>query len=340
MVIRHAAGADDLRRLWDECFPVERDWAALYMRERYSPERVLVVEENGELAGMVHFNPSSLDYHGSSVAVMHMFGLGISPDLRGRGYARELVRHLCGLAAEKGIPMLAVSPYSDDLRGFYRRLGFGDAFSVSRENYGRDELGELSETVGPVTPDGAFKANTMYEKVLRHRCHLHRSAADWRFLTLAAEITGGRMLCVRRDGELCGYAVYMKRDGEVTVREVFAEDEVEYNALRAGVLEDAGVDSAKIESPACAHSAKKGAMLRPVDASALFALAAGYRPLEGEMTVELEDPLLPECSGRYTVRASDVSKGDRSGSVFITPGQLVETVMSAGPAPYANLLFC
>ena len=335
--LRNACGADDLMGLWKLCFPDRVAWAEVFMRDIFSPEHTLVAVEDGVLAGAVYDTAASFEFRGMDVPVTYLLGLGVHPDFRGRGIATEMIRRLCADTAEKNIPFLLATPCSERLFDFYGKLGFAASTWLARDPFTRKELTETDEKPQPMPPDAAFKANGIYEDVLRHRDHLHRDAAAWRFAALAAENAGGGMLALRREGEVCGYAIYERRQDQVLVREVFAFDEPGYDALRRGVLDAAGVDAAVMESPACHHNMHAYGMLRAADAAGVLALASAYRPMD--LTLEVADELVAENNARYTVRGDEITKEARSGRVYLTPEQLVQTIMGVGPAPYANLLF-
>ena len=222
---RNACGSDDLMGLWQRCFPDRTAWGELFLRDMYVPEHTFVAVREGRPAGAVYGTPSAFEVRREAVPVTYLLGLGVDPEFREQGIAAALVRKLCESTAAAGVPFVLVTPCSERMLKYYQRLGFTVSTWLAKDPFTREQLTATEEQPQPLPPDAAFKANGVYEEVLRHRDHLHRSAAAWRFAALTAEAAGGGMLALTRDGEFCGYAVYERRPEGVLVREVFAEDE-------------------------------------------------------------------------------------------------------------------
>ncbi|GHU96367.1 hypothetical protein FACS1894208_10820 [Clostridia bacterium] len=111
----------NLEKIWMECFPGDADFYPFFMRELYKPENALLRVEDGEAASMAHLIPQTI----RGERAVYVFGVATLKKYRGRGFAGELMR-----AAIEREERLLLIPQTPDLFGFYRELGFEDAFCV------------------------------------------------------------------------------------------------------------------------------------------------------------------------------------------------------------------
>lgn len=326
--------SEALAELWDDCFPSDAAFRDLLLSGGAPCE--FVVCDDGGLCGMLCFTEQPYVFHGISVPAAYIFGVGTRSDRRGNGVAGELMAFTLRELRSRGVALALLVPNGEKLFGFYERFGFTTAAYIERLTFGRDDVKAAGETIEPLCASNAYEANELFERVLRHRCHLGRTAAYWRFCAEASEKWGGGAVCVRRGGELAGYAI-CSRDGGGRVDELFAEDEAAFNALRLGLLELLSAERLTMNAPACPHGAKPYGMARVVDAGALLRAAIQHRP--GDFEIGLDDALSGAETRRYVSRGGEIIESVSVGQVCLTPAEFTNIVIGDGVLPYMNLVF-
>jgi predicted N-acetyltransferase YhbS len=355
---------DGITRLWDECFPGDEAFREYYMAEIFEPANTLVHEDGGRVVSMAHMLPMEMDYHTRIVPVCYVYAMGTDPAYRGKGLAAELMEQVFRELRQRDIPLAVIVPQEDSLFDYYGRFGFAGVFSIGRERIARRDFPDLPGNgafelvrsnlfgygtgsgigIGPGEsgfPSGDIlaAANTVFEKVMIYRNHIRRTAEHWERVVRTAEISGGGMFVLKKDGLFAGYAVCEMSGSGPVINELICEDEDSFNALGAGVLDAFGVPEAELFTAACPHDARRFAMARVVDAGKMLSLAASYRK-DMECSFKLSDRHAPWNTARYTISGEKVERSGSAGSkAYITPSQLADILFGAGPMPYANLLF-
>jgi len=188
--LRFARPADDIRALWETCFPGSDD--SVYWNRGYRPDNTLIYAGEGRVYAMLHILERVLKLepeHEWPIGYIH--GIATHPDMRGRGLAGELVERALSELHLRQIPLAALIPYDDDIIPFYERFGFAalgvaPAFAAARE--GR-----------PATDADIPRLRKLYDAAFP--CRILRTDADWRVILEEYRV------CVTPNG----YAV---RDGD------------------------------------------------------------------------------------------------------------------------------
>ena len=125
MKTHKAALADEekIKGLWAYCFekPAE-PFFQWYFKELYTPDTVLVGEENGQIACDLHRRPYRISVRGRSFDTDYIVGVATHPAARGKGFAAELIRGAFHVASEEGKPFVILMPSA---ASYYLPLGFG-----------------------------------------------------------------------------------------------------------------------------------------------------------------------------------------------------------------------
>lgn len=125
MKIRKASASDteDVKALWAYCFEKPTDpFFQWYFKDLYTPETVLVGEENGQAACDLHRRPYTMSVRGRRFDTDYIVGVATHPAARGRGYASSLLRSAFHLAAREGKPFVTLMPSA---ASYYLPMGFG-----------------------------------------------------------------------------------------------------------------------------------------------------------------------------------------------------------------------
>lgn len=88
MKIRKASASDteDVKALWAYCFEKPTDpFFQWYFKDLYTPETVLLGEENGQAACDLHRRPYTMSVRGRRFDTDYIVGVATHPAARGRG---------------------------------------------------------------------------------------------------------------------------------------------------------------------------------------------------------------------------------------------------------------
>lgn len=127
------ADLEALARLDEETFP-EAPYPYFVLRQLYDvyPDHLLVLDDGTELKGYVLVGTAP------DASRSWILGLGITPDERGRGYGRRLMREVLRLLRADGVRevLLTVSPANTAAILLYENLGFTAEESVRKDYFG------------------------------------------------------------------------------------------------------------------------------------------------------------------------------------------------------------
>ena len=276
---------------------------------------------------------------GAGVPTAAVTVVTVHPPYRRRGLLTAMMKHQLEQVAKRGEPLAALwasealiygrygyGPATTRavLKGKNRRLNFlpGVATSGSVDEVTREEFlavaGGLHESMRPERPGTMVRDEYVWEFAVFDAEHARRGASEIRYVLHYDEA-----------GDADGFATYRFKEkfdeepeGEVVVKEVWAEDPAAYASVWRYLLD---LDlartfswwSAPLDEPlrhlvtdarAVGTSVTDNLYLRIVDVQA--ALAAREYAAGVDLVIEVDDPILTENTGRYRI----VTDGDPEGS--------------------------
>ena len=338
-----AAFGSDVSR-WEEYFDPTRN-------ARLDLEQVHVVEEDGEVRASAVVLPLESFVGGEPRPMGGIAAVMAHPAYRRRGFAGELMRAVLRDLREREVALSLLSPFS---HAFYRTFGY--ELATEDIEY-RLEPGDL-----PTSPEQshlrAFRDEdlptlmALYEaEAKRHTLSVLRSEAYWK----SDEVSKDKDIAVyERDGETEGYILY-KISGwqEQDPRRTFRVDElVSATPLAKKALLSllAGLDPKVygikhftprgeplhpyLKSSYVKASIEPDQMLRLVDVET----SLGYLELASEkpLVLDIEDDVIPENHGKYTIGYGKVVRGAEAGeSISLDVRRLAQ--LYAGYLPARDL---
>lgn len=314
-----------------------RKWtAALGADARVARRDGRVVAGLGEL-------PMGQWFGGKSLPMLGVAGVTVAPEARERGFARELLTDMLrdARARDFSLSMLYPSTYS-----LYRALGYEQAgnhyrISVRVEDMPRPQKTALELT--RVSPADLEELEATYRAVARQRSgYLDRGAAIWQ-RKREPDFEPATGFVARSQHGIEGY-VYVKQENtaepgvgltltDVVTRTPAARDAIlrflanHRTTANKVVFRDSSANAFALgfTEPVLEVGLRTPWMLRFVDVGKAL-LGRGYPQRSAEVDLQVDDPILPENSGRYRLRVRDgVAELDYSrqaGGARITVGGL------------------
>ena len=284
--------------------------------DRVGHDRLRIVVENGNVVGGLAAYRLAQFFGGASVPLAGIAGVGISPDARGRGLAKQMLVRTLGELREK-TPLAGLYASTTTL---YRSCGFEQAgtamyFSAPIASLPR---GDRALVCTPLPPKVHAPLHETYDKRARAWTgHLDRTEAIWERLVDPYDDVAYAYVV---DG---GYIVFQQRSKpdslhfRVVVRDITMSTRASAQRL-LGLLHDLrslsdeitwrGVNADPLLSllPEQTHTVKRHErwMLRILDVERALA-ARGWPKLHAEVHLSVHDSHFAENAGRFVLAIED-----------------------------------
>ena len=132
---RQPDAVEQLKAIWRVCFDAEEEYLHLYFSTRYRPDQTLVLEENGQILGMLTLLPCTLralcQGEWRLYRASYLFAVGTLPQAQGRQIATQLLQFADKYLQEQGIEAAILYPAEPSLYRFYEKRGYEVWFSRS-----------------------------------------------------------------------------------------------------------------------------------------------------------------------------------------------------------------
>ena len=184
MIIDHptAARQRQLRALWQEAFGDEDAYLDIFFGTAFSRDRCLCAVEEGQVVSAVYW----LDCLCRGRKLAYLYALATGEAFRGRGIASALMADVHSLLAGSGYRGAILSPGSESLFRFYRRMGYETVGFVTEQTVsagtplplreiGRQEFAALRRELLPANGLRQEGANLAYLS----RFARFYAGADW-----------------------------------------------------------------------------------------------------------------------------------------------------------------
>lgn len=110
------------RNLWEEAFPEDsQSFDDYYFTEKVKDNRILVLENNGQIDSMLHLNPYLLQVKDFRWRIDYIVGVATRADCRHRGYMRRLLGRMMADLRVENMPFCFLMPADEAI---YRPFGF------------------------------------------------------------------------------------------------------------------------------------------------------------------------------------------------------------------------
>lgn len=287
-------------------------------------EHLRVLRKGGEVAGGMVVVPMGQFWGGRAVRMMGASGVAIAPAHRGAGAATYLMAEHLREARQQGFPLAALYPAT---QGVYRRVGYEQA-GARFEHRARVALvptGSRELPLRPLSPADLPAVQALYTELAQARPGwLERGPYLWNRLQ---ELRGQKATGygVEEQGRLAGYTfvVQTRRPDMPLGYNLLLTDLVartpaaalrlltflgDYASMAEHLSWYGGAQEPLLllwrEQSAVSTHLHMHWMLRVVDVAAALAGRGWPRGLSATLHLEVEDPLLPENSGRHVLEVS------------------------------------
>ena len=225
----HIGDIPHLRELWKLAFEDEDAYIDHFFSGYYAPERMLVLEENGQVQAMAAwFDMPVVLSDGTKVPSAYLYAVATHPDCRGRGLAGQLLAFADRWLKGRGFACVTTVPARPDLHIFFGKNGFEEAFVLEQRQYSPTPHSESAD----LRPVRAEEYALARERILMGTDHVSYSQSALEYQEGACHLSGGDLFRIGEGGCAC---VELSGD-EVFVKELLIS-EVEREAALAAIAQ-------------------------------------------------------------------------------------------------------
>lgn len=292
-------------------------------------ETVLGTVEGGELLSVLIINAYSAYLNGSRVGLGGIGAVSTLGTARNRGAVKACLGESLRIMYDRGYVLSALAPFKYE---FYRKYGWELGYSSCCVGFSVDSIPDYEKSGSSVLINGMEEC-TMPKSVYdpfaeKHNGCLDRNEKAWKTVFNSAFDRGDRSVvcCIDGKNRPCCYAVFSVENDVFTVSELIYDGipalKTFLSFVRAHSAQCRSVKLINICEPddfvdiipstRIDISCYQGMMQRVVNAESALKLYP-YTG-DGKVTVLLDDPMLKENCGRFTVtvsggKAADVERG-------------------------------
>lgn len=178
------------RLLWQLAFGDDDSYVDNFYQTYYRPDRVLVLEEDGQVRSMTAWFDTTFVVPGKGdFRAAYLYAVATHPDCRGRGLAGKLLADADEYFRGLGIPAVTTVPAEPSLHHFFASNGFGECF---RHFEGQLSPAELPAASAPLLrPASPGEYGAVRERLLADIPHIAYPEDALRYQAGCCALSGG-----------------------------------------------------------------------------------------------------------------------------------------------------
>ena len=350
---------NETRVLWDKCFSEEdKRFVDFYFEKRYNENDNIFIEKDGKVVSALQLISYPFSYYGKTIGCSYLSGCCTDPDYRSQGLMNDLIIKALKQAKNNGACFAALIPASESLFNYYAGTNFVTTFDYSKIRINLSQ--QVNETTSQQVSNSVISdfqqliANSqqpssdfyeVYEyfnnKMRARNCCIQHNEYDFKVITDDLELFDNHLLVAKYGEDICGLAFCYLRNGEIYIKDVFAEssaifsDLITVAAQRFRVTESPSHRVTKSESesvsiniiipPVAGQKTHRLGMARLIDAETMLRLYAMSHP-KMKMEISLVDTILPENNGTYYINNGTLDKKNSIGTNVVDIEQLTQAL--------------
>ena len=354
---------NETRVLWDKCFSEEdKRFVDFYFEKRYNENDNIFIEKDGKVVSALQLISYPFSYYGKTIGCSYLSGCCTDPDYRSQGLMNDLIIKALKQAKNNGACFAALIPASESLFNYYAGTNFVTTFDYSKIRINLSQ--QVNETTSQQVSNSVISdfqqliANSqqptadfyeVYEyfnnKMRARNCCIQHDEYDFKVITDDLELFDNHLLVAKYGEDICGLAFCYLRNGEIYIKDVFAESSAIFSDLisaaktvksqKSKVKSSASKSKSKSESesvsinilipPVAGQKTHRLGMARLIDAETMLRLYAMSHP-KMKMEISLVDTILPENNGTYYINNGTLDKKNSIGTNVVDIEQLTQAL--------------
>ena len=356
---------NETRVLWDKCFSEEdKRFVDFYFEKRYNENDNIFIEKDGKVVSALQLISYPFSYYGKTIGCSYLSGCCTDPDYRSQGLMNDLIIKALKQAKNNGACFAALIPASESLFNYYAGTNFVTTFDYSKIRINLSQ--QVNETTSQQVSNSVISdfqqliANSqqptadfyeVYEyfnnKMRARNCCIQHNEYDFKVITDDLELFDNHLLVAKYGEDICGLAFCYLRNGEIYIKDVFAESSAIFSDLitaaktvksqkskvKSSASKSKSVSESVSESvsinilvpPVAGQKTHRLGMARLIDAETMLRLYAMSHP-KMKMEISLVDTILPENNGTYYINNGTLDKKNSIGTNVVDIEQLTQAL--------------
>ena len=343
---------NETRVLWDKCFSEEdKRFVDFYFEKRYNENDNIFIEKDGKVVSALQLISYPFSYYGKTIGCSYLSGCCTDPDYRSQGLMNDLIIKALKQAKNNGACFAALIPASESLFNYYAGTNFVTTFDYSRIRINLSQ--QVNETTSQQVSNSVISdfqqliANSqqptsdfyeVYEyfnnKMRARNCCIQHNEYDFKVITDDLELFDNHLLVAKYGEDICGLAFCYLRNGEIYIKDVFAESPAIFSDLITAANQRFNSQQPIANSqssinilipPVFGQKTHRLGMSRLIDAETMLRIYAISHP-KIKMELSLVDPILTENNGTYYINNGVLDKKNSIGSNVVDIEQLTQAL--------------
>ena len=343
---------NETRVLWDKCFSEEdKRFVDFYFEKRYNENDNIFIEKDGKVVSALQLISYPFSYYGKTIGCSYLSGCCTDPDYRSQGLMNDLIIKTLKQAKNNGACFAALIPASESLFNYYAGTNFVTTFDYSKIRINLSQ--QVNETTSQQVSNSVISdfqqliANSqqptsdfyeVYEyfnnKMRARNCCIQHNEYDFKVITDDLELFDNHLLVAKYGEDICGLAFCYLRNGEIYIKDVFAESSAIFSDLISTAAQwfNSQQPIANSQSsinilvpPVAGQKTHRLGMARLIDAETMLRLYAMSHP-KMKMEISLVDTILPENNGTYYINNGTLDKKNSIGTNVVDIEQLTQAL--------------
>ena len=323
------------RTLWDKCFSEEdKRFVDFYFEKRYNEQDNIHIEKDGKVVSAMQLISYPFSYYGKTIGCSYLSGCCTDPDYRSQGLMNDLIIKALTQAKNNGACFAALIPATESLFNYYEGTNFIPTFDYSKIRIKRQQTTDNGQQTATISVfDNESESETFYQvydyfntKMRSRNCCIQHDEYDFSVITEDLELFDNHLLVAKYGEDICGLAFCYLRNGEIFIKDVFAESSAIFSDLITAAANTFDNETINIFLPPVpGQKTHKLGMARIIDAETMLRIYAMTHP-KMKIEISIVDPILTHNNGTYYINNGVLDKKNSIGANVVDIEQLTQAL--------------
>ena len=323
------------RTLWDKCFSEEdKRFVDFYFEKRYNEQDNIHIEKDCKVVSAMQLISYPFSYYGKTIGCSYLSGCCTDPEFRSQGLMNDLIIKALTQAKNNGACFAALIPATESLFNYYEGTNFIPTFDYSKIRIKRQQTTDNGQQTATISVfDNESESETFYQvydyfntKMRSRNCCIQHDEYDFGVITEDLELFDNHLLVAKYGEDICGLAFCYLRNGEIFIKDVFAESSAIFSDLitaAANIFDNETINI--IIPPVPGQKTHKLGMARIIDAETMLRIYAMTHP-KMKIEISIVDPILTHNNGTYYINNGILDKKNSIGANVVDIEQLTQAL--------------
>ena len=327
------------KALWGKCFSEEdKRFVDFYFEKRYNEQDNIHIEKDGKVVSAMQLISYPFSYYGKTIGCSYLSGCCTDPEYRSQGLMNDLIIKALTQAKNNGACFAALIPATESLFNYYEGTNFIPTFDYSKIRIKRQQTTDNGQQTATISvfdnesdPEAFYQVYDYFNTKMRSRnCCIQHDEYDFGVITGDLELFDNHLLVAKYGEDICGLAFCYLRNGEIFIKDVFAESSAIFSDLITAAAQTFASESESVSiniiiPPVPGQKTHKLGMARIIDAETMLRIYAMTHP-KMKIEISIVDPILTHNNGTYYINNGVLDKKNSIGTNVVDIEQLTQAL--------------